>query len=95
MICKKSTLAATLAILVFGALTINSASAVTEWSDLSSVTNRGTQVVHPKAGGQEEFSRSDLSAVTHKGVGGTAKQIGHVSASNYRSSDITSVTHHN
>ncbi len=93
MICKKNILTATLAVLVLGASTIGSAPAASKWSDLSFVTKGADDMVQPTAGGKETFSPGDLSAVTHKNVTGTAKPIGHVSATNYRGTDLTAVTH--
>ena len=91
----KDFLVATLAVLVFGMLTLNTASAASKWSDISFVTNVGTGMVHTKAGGPEKFSPTDLSSVTHRGVGGKAKEIGHYVPANYRGSDLTTITHHN
>ncbi len=95
MILNKRTVATTLAAVVFGALSINPASAANRWSDISSVTNGGNEMIHPTAGGKESFSPTDLTAVTHGNLTGKPMQIGHVSAANYRSTDLTSVTHHN
>ncbi|MGD2141013.1 MAG: hypothetical protein PVH25_11485 [Burkholderiales bacterium] len=93
MILNKSTIAATCAVVVFGALMISPASAASKWSDLSSVTKGADDMIHPTAGGKESFSPTDLSAVTHKDLTGTGKQIGHVSTANYRGTDLTAVTH--
>lgn len=95
MILDKSTLAATLATVALGALMINPASAAYKWSDISSVTNRNEPEVHTVAGGKESFSRTDLTAVTHKKLSGKPKQVGRISMSNYRGSDLTKVTHTN
>lgn len=95
MTLSRQTFATALAAALFGALMINPAFAASKWSDVTAVTNHGHEMTHPTSGGKEAFSPGDLSAVTHRGVDGVAKPVGHISAANYGESDITSVTHRN
>ena len=95
MTLTRHTFATALAAALFGALMSSPAFAASKWSDLTAVTNNGHEMTHPTNGGKEAFSPGDLSAVTHGGVGGVAKPVGHISASNYGESDLTSVTHRN
>ena len=89
----KNTIAATLAALMIGGLTINPAAAAAKWSDISSVTHGNGTMVEPTVGGSDAFSRTDLTAVTHGSQSMEAKQIGRFASKNYRGSDITAITH--
>ena len=95
MILNRNTVGTAFAIAVFGALMANPAFAASKWSDVTAVTNNGHEMTHPESGGKEVFSPGDLSSVTHRGVGGSAKPVGHISSANYAESDLTSVTHRN
>jgi len=95
MILNRNIVAAVSAVAVFGALMANPVFAASKWSDVTAVTNNGHEMTHPESGGKEVFSPGDLSSVTHRGLDGTAKPVGHISSANYGESDLTSVTHRN
>jgi len=94
-----TTIAASLAAVLFGSLMMNSASAATRssnWSDLASVTNAGAHKSGvPQIGhSSKEFSVDDLSAVTHRSVPVGVKPMVKATGKNYGRNDITAVTHH-
>jgi hypothetical protein len=92
MTLTKSTLAAALATMFIGGLSVNTATAAPKWSDISAVTHSnvsaGTKVV-----GSDAYSRTDLSAVTHGRSSADEKQVGRYSSDNYSPTDITTITH--
>ncbi len=98
MTITKKTIATTFAAVLIGSLTISSASAAVStyaWSGISSVTHEGsaasslTQIGHVSG----EFSRNDLSAITHKSVPVGMKPMAKASFNGYSRNDITAVTH--
>ena len=98
MTFTKNTIAATFAAVVIGGLTINSASAAVPaygWSGISSVTHEGsapsgiTQIGHISG----EFSRNDISTITHKSVPVGVKSMAKASLNGYSRNDITAITH--
>ena len=89
----KNTIAATLAALFVGGLTMNAASAATKWSDLTAVTHGGSATAGMKVVGSNAYGRTDLSAVTHGSDSSGQKQVGRYSSDNYSPTDITTITH--
>lgn len=91
----KNILAASFAALLIGGLSVNSASAaVKSWGDLTLTTHGSiADEVNPfgPVTGQT-YSRSDISAITHRGSAGVST-YNRVAANNYGWSDISSVTH--
>ena len=91
----KTTLAATLAALMIGGLSVNSASAaVKTWGDLTFTTHGAVadevSALNPVT--SQQYSRTDISAITH-GDSAEASTYTADSTGNYGWSDISSVTH--
>jgi len=92
---NKNTFAATVAALLIGGLSINSASAaVKTWGDLTFTTHGpvADQVSPFNSTATQQYSRTDISAVTH-GDSVEASTYTAGSAGNYGWSDISSITH--
>jgi hypothetical protein len=93
MTSTRNTIAATVAALFIGGVTMNTASAAAKWSDLTAVTHGSGATVGTKVVGSDAYSRTDLSAVTHGSDTTGTKQVGRYSSDNYSPTDITTITH--
>lgn len=90
----KNTIAASFAALLIGGLLMNPASAAVKWSDISAVTHdSAAATLNVDAGRADQFSRADLSSVTHKAVAAGTKPITKASGKNFSRNDISAVTH--
>ena len=92
---NKNTFAATVAALLIGGLSVNSASAaVKTWGDLTFTTHGPVaEEISPFNGAaNQQYNRTDISAITH-GESVEASTFTAGSAGNYGWSDISSITH--